>query len=110
MKCSNINDIMTDITKTVIGFYREGDSYADICQDINYLESIIEIVSFLFEEYRNDFDEMMVERYGKELSEDALNIERLIVISMISHKILNEIRTVVNQKSALKTVEGIGRS
>ncbi len=104
MKSLNINDIMTDITETVIGFYREKNTYADNCQEINYLESIIEIVSFLFEEYRNDFDKMMVERYDHKISEDALNIERLIVISMISHKILKEMRTVVNKNIALKPV------
>ncbi len=93
MKHLNINDIMTCITDTVIGFYREKGTYANNCQEINHLERIMEVVSFLFEEYREDFDKMMVERYGKELSEDQMNIERKLVVSMIAQKIVNEIKS-----------------
>ena len=61
--------------------------------EIKYLERIMEVVSFLFEEFRENFDEMVVERYGEELSEDQMDVERKLFVSMIAQKILNEIKS-----------------
>ena len=93
MNQKNINFITDDITNTVIGFYMEGGSYANNCQEIKHLERIMEVVSFLFEEFREDFDEMVAIRYGEELTEDQMDAERKLFVSMIAQKILNEIKS-----------------
>lgn len=93
MNQKNINFITDDITDTVISFLHNGGSVIESESEITHVERIMEVVSFLFEEYREDFDEMVAERYGKELSEDQMNVERKLLVSMIAQKILTEIKS-----------------
>ena len=93
MNQKNINFITDDITNTVMSFFHNGGSVIDNEPEIKYLERIMEVVSFLFEEFREDFDEMVAIRYGEELTEDQMDAERKLFVSMIAQKILNEIKS-----------------
>jgi len=106
MRFETVNRIKNEIIEIVMSYYCKRIIEINNEPEIGQLEKIIEIVSFVFEKDRLKFDEI-VKRQNKEVTEDEMNIERMLFVSWTSLEILTEIRYTERRSGLEKYYSGI---
>lgn len=101
MKCRTVNNIKSEITETVMTIYRDGNTAISKRLEIGQLEGIYEIVAFVFEDHRLEFDEALKLKNGRSLTEEGLSTEIKLMLSWISLEILNELRQTEDHYTAI---------
>jgi len=101
-----VNDLILEIQEIVISINCNLIIETNKEPEIGQIERILETVSFIFEDYRVEFDDIESKKTGLTLTEEQLKIERKLIISWISLSVLNELRKTKNtyQCTELKTV------
>jgi len=74
--------------------YRDENTATSKKLEIGQLESIYEIVAFVFEKHRLEFNEALKMKNGRSLTEEGFNTEIRLILSWISLEILSELRQI----------------
>lgn len=92
MKCRTVNNIKTEITDTVLSIYCDENIVISKKLEIGQLEVLYEIVAFVFEDHRLEYNEALKLKNGRSLTEEGLSTEIKLMLSWISLETLNELR------------------
>lgn len=93
MKYQSTEVIQNELVNIVSNFYRE-NNIVDL-DTISQYRMINEVVHFLFEDYRDNFEHIVKHRYNNELSKDQLRIEGLLFTAWVTISTMKEIRASV---------------
>jgi hypothetical protein len=96
MRPLTANDIKTEIIEITMAFYYYSNIKISLEPIFGQLNDIIEIVSFIFENYLRRFSEIVKRKTIITLTEEAQRAEKQLMISWISLEILNELRRTEN--------------
>lgn len=94
---NNLIDIQQELINTVTGFYRnEKDTFYNMDMISRY-QMVYETVSFLFEDYRVDFNRIIHDFFGPEITEEKMDVEGIVFISWISIGVITELSMILNK-------------
>ncbi len=82
----NLIDIDNELRKIVTRIFENDRDYHDLDLVSKY-QQVFEIVSFIFEDYRNSFENIMEKRLG-DLNQEQQQVEALVFCSWISIEVL----------------------
>lgn len=96
MRPLTANDIKTEIIEIAMAFYYYTNIRISLEPIFGQLNDIIEVVSFIFENYLRGFNEIVIRKTEMTLTEEAQRTEKQLMISWISLEILNELKRTEN--------------
>jgi len=85
-------DIHNELKNVVIGFFRDSLDYYKLNMVGKY-QLVYETVTFLFEDYRRDFERLIQEEFNEKLSEEQKHVEAIVYCSWITLEVMSVLST-----------------
>jgi len=82
----NLSEISAELKKAVTGIFHDSLTYYDLDLVSNY-QDVFETMSFIFEDYRQQFEEIMTKRMG-DLTQEQKQVEAIVFCSWLSIEVM----------------------
>jgi len=81
-----LSDVGTELKNTVINLFKDSLTYYDLDLVSKY-QDVFETMSFIFEDYRQQFEEIMIKRMG-DLNQEQQQVEAIVFCSWLSIEVM----------------------
>jgi hypothetical protein len=91
MKNKTVKDIHQELVNITKAMYTVEPEILKTLDHYQRFEMVFEMVSFLFEDYRETFNELIKTKYEMQLLEKDIYAEHLVFFSIITKQVLREL-------------------